>query len=293
MYSYFQAYQAEWLHRNYFLFSSREQSKAIMGLTSEKEYVSWCFCCLQVIYEHRALDLPCLCGQCAARLGFVGQGLCALGREQTQGFYFLRKCRVVWMLTGWRDQSFVDWQERSALCWLAGEIKVLLTGRRDQSFVDRQEKWGLCWLAGIWKDQSFVDWQERSELCWLCVYVCAGCCVLLLPTYSCVSAGCWWTTSRSWRSITTSWGWSWKTDKPTEINSGYSQPPSVPSPFLSCDDTGWIIVSGLTTALFLNSSPRLGFCPCCVLISDRRLLVLHWCLSVWMNFICLRIDGAG
>ena len=244
MYSYFQAYQAEWLHRNYFLFSSREQSKAIMGLTSEKEYVSWCFCCLQVIYEHRALDLPCLCGQCAARLGFVGQGLCALGREQTQGFYFLRKCRVVWMLTGWRDQSF-------------------------------------------------VDWQERSELCWLCVYVCAGCCVLLLPTYSCVSAGCWWTTSRSWRSITTSWGWSWKTDKPTEINSGYSQPPSVPSPFLSCDDTGWIIVSGLTTALFLNSSPRLGFCPCCVLISDRRLLVLHWCLSVWMNFICLRIDGAG
>ena len=54
---------------------------------------------------------------------------------------------------------------------------------------------------------------------------------------------------------------------------------SAPSPFLSCDDTGWIIVSGLTTALFLISSPRLGFCPCCVLISDRRLLVLHLCLS--------------
>ena len=111
----------------------------------------------------------------------------------------------------------------------------------------------------------------------VCVCVCAGCCVLLLPTQRCVSTGCWWTTSRSWRSRTTSWGWSWKTDKLTETNSGYSLPPHHSCLVMTPD--GWIIVSGLTTALFLISSPRLGFCPCCVLISDGRLLVLHLCLS--------------
>ena len=78
------------------------------------------------------------------------------------------------LLTDRRDQIFVDWQERSDLCWLAGEIRSLLTGRRDEGFVDWQERSELCWLAGEIralltgrKNEGFVDWQERWELCWL------------------------------------------------------------------------------------------------------------------------------
>ena len=37
------------------------------------------------------------------------------------------------MLTGRRDESFVDWQD-------FGKMRALLTDRRDESFVDWQER---------------------------------------------------------------------------------------------------------------------------------------------------------
>ena len=192
MYSYFQAYQAEWLYKNYFLFSSREQSKAIMGLTSEKEYVSWCFCCQWFM---NTVHLICHACVDSVQLGYVllARTLC-LGEITFAGLSFPQETELCgcWLagemralLTGRKDVSFVDCQgrwglcwlaERSELCWLAGEIRALLTGRN----LERSE---LCWLAekmralltgredeGFvdWQeDGSFVDWQERSELCWL------------------------------------------------------------------------------------------------------------------------------
>ena len=71
-----------------------------------------------------------------------------------QGFHFLRKHRAVWMLTGRRDESFVDWQEFR-------KIRALLTGRRDASFVDWQDFGKMRALLTDRRDESFVDWQER------------------------------------------------------------------------------------------------------------------------------------
>ena len=174
MYSYFQAYQAEWLYKNYFLFSSREQSKAIMGLTSEKEYVSWCFCCQWFM---NTVHLICHACVDSVQLGYVllARTLC-LGEITFAGLSFPQETELCGMLTGRRDESFVDWQKRCELCWLSGKmralltgrkIRALLTGRRDQSFVDWQEFGKIRALLTGRKDQSFVDWQGRWGLCWL------------------------------------------------------------------------------------------------------------------------------
>ena len=170
MYSYFQAYQAEWLYKNFFLFSSREQSKAIMGLTSEKEYVSWCVCCqwfMNTVHLscHACVDSVQLADVLLARTLSLGERTFAglSFPQETQSCVdvdWQERWELCWLAGIWKDQSFVDWQERSELCWLAGIWK-------DQSFVDWQERSELCWLAGIWKDQSFVDWQKRWGLCWL------------------------------------------------------------------------------------------------------------------------------
>jgi len=110
MYSYFQAYQAEWLYKNYFLFSSREQSKAIMGLTSEKEYVSWCFCCQWFM---NTVHLICHACVDSVQLGYVllARTLC-LGEITFAGLSFPQETE----LCG---------------CWLAGEMRAFLTDRRD------------------------------------------------------------------------------------------------------------------------------------------------------------------
>ena len=70
---------------------------------------------LSVIYEHRAFDLPCLCGQCATRLRFVGKDSVSWGDDICRAFISSGN-RAVWMLTGRRDESFVDWQKRCELC---------------------------------------------------------------------------------------------------------------------------------------------------------------------------------